>query len=1034
MRCLGEVPSWVVVVFSRVCMVIMNKMTTVVDYVKINTMEPADYAAHLNFRPDPESVDRDFMKFFKKNTGYNSASSQGNKQICEVCGQSGSECKGHPIIMDLSKDGIWYLNEFGVKVIQDLTSLICRKCKTIIYRDDNPSSSFDQLIKTKIPDSMRRCACVGQKPETFIVSEEKVSEKDKEYEWRNGRRHQKMAAKLVLNHGSGGSVGTLRRLILDVINNKVEQEVSEYNGRVPDRSKNELERIGLKPEYIIGLFYDKMVLQPACIHPMTFKRGIHSGVDETSSMMEVYSNIFVQSIMGNTSEIQKIQRELSIGPKNGRFSGVHSHIAAADGKDGTYRGIAQAKRSKDTARAVLAPDAQGHTGQITAPIFITNNLQSKYVVSEHNKYNLQRKVGREVTHFVIPMEKSTLNGREMYKKISVGTELALGDKVLKNIEDGEHVLFNRHPTLHRHSMTSSRCNSSEEPVIKLHESNTQGHNADFDGDEGNIFLGTEYDSRIDLQKIAAEYNFFGGRSGEPVVGITYNGIVGAYKLSENNNIPENIFELLVDIITEKDTYKESSHIKRHIVNVQYYKDKAKKHQIPYHSGRILASMLLPKGLFYERKKKVTVNFCLENSLETRSAQNWNKAATHVSIVSKLIPIKMKGNKATFDFEDNNYSIECFKLAPGEPIIVKNTDVESVKVVSNNLLEVEYITGAKDNVPFSLVGDRKIRFKIGEKEIELGFPQTGTSQEMNVPDVVVEDGIMLRGKLNATDVSKKLVTEISLIGGIKACRFFIDRGYAMFSKYIDIFGLTISARDYVKLGQDRDEVLPHNFEEIMNKLNSEVQILEKNKNSVTPATAERIENEIVRKLDGGTNIVEKVFIEGPYSQTDYAAISYGSLARGSAANVRTGAGMVGQMFTVNQRYNEKYSRASYYADPYSTSIYDRSFIARSYAQGLRPPEVMQVADPARTQALNTYLGVPESGKAAREAELHQDGIHVGHTLSLMGRDGKIMDFLAGYGCNGVHVTYRKTPLGMIESPVDPIAVLRKIRSKRSAPVN
>jgi DNA-directed RNA polymerase beta' subunit len=988
-------------------------MSYVVGEIQVNAAVQSDYEAHHLIKPGSTNVDGSFLKYYIKKSGYNPGSPLGNRQVCEVCGQSGSECKGHPVVLDLSEGGNVYLNEFGVRIITILTSLICRRCRTVVYDSRYPNLTFDGLIKTKIPDGHKRCLCES-KPQIEMVTEQKIEEKDKEYEWRNGRRHQKKAKRLVLSHGG---VGSLRDLIREVAEKDLSGVVEEGG---PNREKGELERIGLKREFILGLFYDKMFLQPVCVHPMTFKRGVQSGVDEISGTSNVYMQLFINSVLGNTQEIQQIQRDLYVGAKAGRFSGTQSHIASADGKKGLYRGPAQAKRSRNTSRAVLTPNAYGHSGEIVCPRFITKNLQYKYVVSEHNKYYLQSRVGHEVSHFVVQMESSTLNDREMYKKISVGTELKLGDVVLKTIEDGDHVMFHRHPTLHRHSMISYRCYESSEPVIKLHETNTQGHNADFDGDEGNITIGATMASRIELAKIDAAYNLFGGRSGEPVVGIAYNGIVGAFILSTNDDIPEKAFKQLVDIITER-TPKSQIRIKP--LDINYYKAVAARNNIPFRSGRTLISMLLPQGLYYERKKKVTVRFALGTMAETKLQENWNKGATHVVIDAKYHPIKIVNKKAVFSYEGNEYSIPAYSLESGEELMCRFEGIKSVVVDDGDKLQVD-----GQQVSYRLSG-MKVEFVYNEVGYSIGLPQLGRSYEMATPDVVISNGVMLRGNLRSVDVSNKLITAIAAVDSYAGSYYFVDRGYAMMSKYIDIFGLTIGAKDYVKLGKSRDEVLPTDFEERLALLDSEVQVLERNKISSTPSTAERIENQISHKIDELVVAVQEVLTDGPYRLTHNAAISYGSGARGSVGNIMSATSMVGQMYTVNRRYNPKQSRASYYADPDSLSIHDRSFIATSYAHGLPPPSVMQVADPARAQALNTYLGTPESGKAARETELHQDGIHVNYMLSLVGRDGKIMDLLAGYGCNGTRVTYRKTPLGMLESPVDPMAVLHKIKSRQ-----
>ncbi len=64
--------------------------------------------------------------------------------------------------------------------------------------------------------------------------------------------------------------------------------------------------------------------------------------------------------------------------------------------------------------------------------------------------------------------------------------------------DDDIVLFNRQPTLHTPSLMSFKAKvMPKELTLRMHYANCAGFNADFDGDEMNLHLLQNYQSRSD---------------------------------------------------------------------------------------------------------------------------------------------------------------------------------------------------------------------------------------------------------------------------------------------------------------------------------------------------------------------------------------------------------------------------------------------------------------------------------------------------------------------------------------------------------
>ena len=81
-------------------------------------------------------------------------------------------------------------------------------------------------------------------------------------------------------------------------------------------------------------------------------------------------------------------------------------------------------------------------------------------------------------------------------------ELSIGDVVNRHLMDGDYVLFNRQPSLHKMSMMGHRVKVMKGNTFRLNVSVTPPYNADFDGDEMNMHVPQSPASMIELVNIA----------------------------------------------------------------------------------------------------------------------------------------------------------------------------------------------------------------------------------------------------------------------------------------------------------------------------------------------------------------------------------------------------------------------------------------------------------------------------------------------------------------------------------------------------
>ena len=79
--------------------------------------------------------------------------------------------------------------------------------------------------------------------------------------------------------------------------------------------------------------------------------------------------------------------------------------------------------------------------------------------------------------------------------------LSMGDVVHRHLIDGDTVLFNRQPSLHKMSMMGHKIKVMDYFTFRLNVSTTKPYNADFDGDEMNMHVPQSLQTRVELEKL-----------------------------------------------------------------------------------------------------------------------------------------------------------------------------------------------------------------------------------------------------------------------------------------------------------------------------------------------------------------------------------------------------------------------------------------------------------------------------------------------------------------------------------------------------
>jgi DNA-directed RNA polymerase II subunit RPB1 len=208
------------------------------------------------------------------------------------------------------------------------------------------------------------------------------------------------------------------------------------------------------------------------------------------------------------------------------------------GKGGRMRGNLMAKRVDYSARTVIGADPNISIRELGVPLRIAKNLTKPVVVNKRN-YDFCLKLvqnGPEIHPGAKSIEKKngvSYNLRYIDRK---SIKLEEGDIVHRHMMDGDPVLFNRQPSLHRMSMMCHLARIMKVgDTFRLNVADTKPYNADFDGDEMNLHMPQDVESDNELRLLAAvPYQIISPANNSPIIGIFQDNMLGSYRFTREN--------------------------------------------------------------------------------------------------------------------------------------------------------------------------------------------------------------------------------------------------------------------------------------------------------------------------------------------------------------------------------------------------------------------------------------------------------------------------------------------------------------------
>lgn len=207
-------------------------------------------------------------------------------------------------------------------------------------------------------------------------------------------------------------------------------------------------------------------------------------------------------------------------------------------KEGLFRKNMMGKRVNFAARSVISPDPNIETNEIGVPPVFAKKLTYPEPVTSHNFKQMHKAVvnGPDIWPGAAAIESEngqviSLRAKTPDERLALANTLlatsvgssngARNKKVHRHLTNGDVVLMNRQPTLHKPSIMGHRAKVLlGEKTIRMHYANCNTYNADFDGDEMNMHFPQNEIARAEAFQIAdTDHQYLVATSGKPLRGL-----------------------------------------------------------------------------------------------------------------------------------------------------------------------------------------------------------------------------------------------------------------------------------------------------------------------------------------------------------------------------------------------------------------------------------------------------------------------------------------------------------------------------------
>ena len=275
------------------------------------------------------------------------------------------------------------------------------------------------------------------------------------------------------------------------------------------------------------------------------------------------------------------------------------------GKEGRFRYNLSGKRVNFSARTVISPDPRLTINQVGVPVDIAKELTIPITVTDWNieeckKYILSPGYPK-VTYILRPDGKRVKVGDEDTLKKELAENLKIGQIIERQLVDGDIVLFNRQPSLHRISIMAHNLKIMSGRTFRLNPIVVPPYNSDFDGDEMNLHVIQTEEAQAEAKYLMkVEGQILSPRHGHAIIKPQEDHVSGLYFLTKEGS------EFSVE---------EASNL-LYAIGIYDLPEPDKKGK---YSGKLLFSQILPKDISAKIQSKLGEEILIKNGMLLKGA-------------------------------------------------------------------------------------------------------------------------------------------------------------------------------------------------------------------------------------------------------------------------------------------------------------------------------------------------------------------------------------------------------------------------------
>jgi len=442
---------------------------------------------------------------------------------CRTCGGRLKECLGHPGMIELARPvvHISYL-----PIIDLVLRSTCEACGKVLIKDE-------KYLEKPLIDRIKKAKDGKKCPHCGIIQEKVKLEKPSTF--RSGRR----------------------RLF--------PSEIRERLVNVPDEDLKVLgiNAATLRPEWAILtlLLVPSVTVRPS----ITLQTGERSEDDLTHKLSDIIrsNQRLWENLNAGAPEViiedlwDLLQYHITtffdnskakIPPARHRSGQPLKTITERiKGKEGRIRKNLAGKRVNFSARTVISPDPNLKLNEVGVPLDVANVLTVAEKVTTLNINRMKDLIVAEgypgANYIIRPDGKRKRITDDL--KDDLKEEIEPGYTVERHLVDGDVVLFNRHPSLHRASLMAHFVRVLPGKTFRIHPAVCAPYGADFDGDEMNIHAPQTEEARSEAEVLLnVNANLFSPKNNMNFLGCTDDAISGNYMLEESEVGKEDAAQLL----------------------------------------------------------------------------------------------------------------------------------------------------------------------------------------------------------------------------------------------------------------------------------------------------------------------------------------------------------------------------------------------------------------------------------------------------------------------------------------------------------